>query len=242
MKNQGGGEQTQPNSLNVEDVANILYPEGSDEKADQNGEKTTSNAEVDKEKQAEQEEGEGDASKEKEGEGDASKDKSDEDKSKQGDSKPNVNYSLADLPREKDTLLSDEARERIVSYSKEQGLTKEQAKALLGQGNDLIADYNQSLHSQLKENSSKWMKEMESDKVFGGENLIANAEKARRVLDRFGDNQLKQDLIDANLGNHPGLSRMLMRIGQAMADDELVKGDKPAKAKTYEELFYGSSN
>ena len=42
---------------------------------------------------------------------------------------------------------------------------------------------------------------------------------ARKAVEMFGGKGLRDELTDMGLGNHPGLFRMLARVGQAIAED-----------------------
>jgi hypothetical protein len=87
-----------------------------------------------------------------------------------------------------------------------------------------------------------WLDELKADKELGGENLAANVEPARRLLDKFGSNALKKTLDETGLGNHPELVRLLAGIAKAVGPDKLVlAGSEGGQTrKSVEELFYGS--
>jgi hypothetical protein len=162
--------------------------------------------------------------------------------SKEESKEKQTEFDKTDLQLPPESTLTEESLEGIVSFAKEQGLSREQAQALVDRENNVFADHLDGLKEQQLVQAEGWMEEMQKDEVFGGDNLKVNAELARRALQKFGDERLLKDLETANLGNHPGLSRMLMRIGKAMSEDELIKGEVPVKKKSYEELFYGNNN
>jgi hypothetical protein len=56
-----------------------------------------------------------------------------------------------------------------------------------------------------------WRAEVASDPV-----IARDLDAARAVVRRFGDDQLRADLERFRLGNHPGLLRLLGRVGRAM--------------------------
>jgi hypothetical protein len=136
--------------------------------------------------------------------------------------------------------LSKEAVEKIQSFAKEKGLSNEQAQAILER--DIEAQQQQAEFVQQK--TTEWFETSKSDKEIGGENFAKNAELAKRVVDRFASQELKQDLEATGFGNHPELLRLLVRIGQKMAPDSLVlPGSSVTKReKSMEETFYGSTN
>jgi hypothetical protein len=92
-----------------------------------------------------------------------------------------------------------------------------------GAGAQLLVD----LHSQAIERvaaeetaawaavTSGWREAVKADPEIGGANFDASVTLARGVLDRFAP-ELKAELRDLGLGNHPGLTKLLARIGRAL--------------------------
>ena len=67
-------------------------------------------------------------------------------------------------------------------------------------------------------------------------------ELSKRVIDKFGSQELKQQLDATGFGNHPELVRIFSKIGKAMGDDKLVivnRQDQPKK--TLAEKMYGDN-
>jgi hypothetical protein len=60
-----------------------------------------------------------------------------------------------------------------------------------------------------------WREAVKADPEIGGVNFDASVTLARGVLDRFAP-ELKAELRDLGLGNHPGLTKLLARIGRAL--------------------------
>lgn len=197
-----------------------------------------------KESDEEKEKGDGESDESEDSQEDKEQDKdvdSDDKDESSKDKEDSKSFEKSDLSLPKETVLTEENLDGIVEFAKQQGLSKEQAQALIDRDSKVFGNYQQAMVDRLDEQSEAWMEELQKDKVFGGENLKANAEHARRALNKFGDDGLIQDLTKAKLGNHPGLSRMLMRIGQAMSEDSLIKGEPATKKKSIEEIFYGSN-
>ena len=65
---------------------------------------------------------------------------------------------------------------------------------------------------------------MKNDKELGGDNFQHTAEMAKRVMDKFGSDRLKQDLNSTGLGNNPELVRLLVNMGKSMSEDKFVHG------------------
>lgn len=137
-----------------------------------------------------------------------------------------------DLKVSEDSVLEPGLVEKIAAHAKQQGLSQEEAQALVTEREQAIATY-------VEERSQQWLKEVENDKEIGGTALKQNVELAARVVDRFGDPELKAELNKTGFGNHPKLVRLLTRIGKAMQEDQLVQpGAVPAAGRSRESLYY----
>lgn len=159
-----------------------------------------------------------------------------------------------DIPTEyklnlpKDSLLDQAALDDVISFAKEKGLTNEEAQDILEGENARLAAYVDKQKAQQEEAWKKqtedWITEWKNDKEIGGADFKKNSELAKRVIDRFGDAAFKEELNRTGFGNHPGLGRLLVKLGKAMSEDQLVlPGAAPASAgkKSTAEVFYPTS-
>jgi len=143
------------------------------------------------------------------------------------------------------STLTAEHVERTAAFAKEQGLSQEQAQAVLERESKELS----SFVGKQKENRdavvSQWAEQVKNDKEIGGENFDKSIAGAREVLNKFGSPELKKGLEETGFGNHPMLVKLLVKIRGAMADDQLVlPGAQPAvKAKkSMTEILYGSND
>lgn len=214
------------------DMAETFYSkdeEGKTESSEQEGESTEDQTEDKKE---------GD-SKEDDPEKESDKDKS-ESESESEDEKEDEDYDLK-LPEE--SHLSDADKERIAEYAKKQGLSKEAAQQLIDDENSARAEFVDSFQEKHKEIVSGWVEQIKEDKELGGEKFKESVEFARRAVDRFGNEELKDALERSGYGNHPELARFCARIGRAMGNDQTVfAGDKGSSERSMEDIFYGNKN
>lgn len=140
--------------------------------------------------------------------------------------------------------LSTARLEKIEAYCKAQGFSQEQAQALVENEHAAVATFAEEQNRSVETLKEGWKNELVSDKELGGEALAKNAEHAKRVIDVFADDTLKDELDRTGLGNHPGFFRMCVKIGKLIGEDGMVRGGAPAMAskKTAEELLYGGTN
>ncbi len=147
-----------------------------------------------------------------------------------------------DIKLEGGIELDQALLERASPVMKELGLTNAQASKLAG----VIAEQRKIEHDALSERQQKitsdWQQEIRTDKDFGGENLTASLNNANRVIATFGDDALKRDLVEIGIGNHPGLFRLLARVGNALSDDKPASSETAAAPPVSpEQAMYGAT-
>jgi hypothetical protein len=138
------------------------------------------------------------------------------------------------------SLLAGDALEQISTLARELDLTNEQALRLVEREGGALQAYQESALADLKQATMEWLEEIKSDPELGGEHLAETKALSQTVLDRFGDDTLKQELVDTGYCNHPGLVRLLVKIGRAMkAEDTIVAtGQGKPAAKSAEGKLY----
>ena len=153
--------------------------------------------------------------------------------------KEEVKYDLK-LPE--GTLLTQAEVDKIVSFSKEQGLSQESAQKLVEREHEILANYKDNQEQQYEQMRDILFKQVESDKELGGENLKTTAELAKRALNKFAPDSLKKFFAESPYGNHPEIIRMFSNIGKSMQDDKLVlSGTQSPPAISPVDILYDNS-
>jgi hypothetical protein len=175
------------------------------------------------------------------GESSASLGKAGKESQKAPEAKPVVPEKY-DLKLPEKSHLDAAAVEAFSGYARKNGLSNEQAQAILDREHEAVTSFSVRQLEQANAEVKSWADKVRSDSELGGESFSKNIDLAKRVIDRFGSPELRKALSDTGLGNHPELVRMVVRIAKTMSDDTLIlKGVKPTKtAKSAEELFYGA--
>lgn len=80
-----------------------------------------------------------------------------------------------------------------------------------------------------------WISESKADKEFGGDAFNTNISVARKAIDTFGSEKLKEAMESSGLGNHPEFIRFAFKVGKAISEGTFVKsgasgGSHPADA------------
>lgn len=140
------------------------------------------------------------------------------------------------------SLLKSAEVEKIAQIAKERGFSNEQAQLLLNEKDAAVREFADSQQKDIKQKIEvEWVKEIQNDKEMGGANYGKTVETAKRVIQRFDpDGSFSKVLDSTGLGNHPGLVKVLARIGAQMSDDQFIKApavDK--KNKSLVERIYG---
>jgi len=149
--------------------------------------------------------------------------------------KPEGAPEAYDLKVPEGMTLDSEMLDKYTPVFKELGLTNEAAQRL--------ADIQiQAQQEALVAQHTNWVQSVKSDPEIGGKNMDAAVKNAQSALARFGTPALKQALEQTGLGSHPELVRIFSKVGEAMAEPQIVQGlaGAPARDKTLAEKMYGS--
>jgi len=80
-----------------------------------------------------------------------------------------------------------------------------------------------------------WAEQARGDKEYGGKDFETNLRRAKSVIDRFGNQTLKQRLNESGMGNDPELLRFVVKIAK-----ELERTQRSGKTdpKDWGKVFY----
>jgi hypothetical protein len=147
-----------------------------------------------------------------------------------------------ELKLPKNSHLTKEHVDNLMAHAKERGMSNEDAQKLLDRESQAVSGYVADQTKRQGQLRDTWYEQVKNDKELGGDNFKRTSENARRVVDRFASEHLKQELNKTGLGNHPELLRMMSKIGEAMADDKFVlTTERPAPKKSTADVLYPSS-
>ena len=104
------------------------------------------------------------------------------------------------------------------TVAKDLKLPKEGAQRIL----DIATAREQARAEAFQTTVRGWAETTKADKELGKDENIAIAKK---TVETFGTPELKEVLNSSGLGNHPEMIRLMARIGNAMTEDSVVKGD-----------------
>ncbi len=128
-------------------------------------------------------------------------------------------------------LLSEKEITRLESEAKEKGLSQDEFAALMENDNARISEFVENRKEAFLSQVKTWGEQAMNDPEFGGDNFVASSENAKRAIDKFGGESLKQILNETGYGNHPEIFKAFAKIGKAMSDDSFVKAKAHAPAQ-----------
>lgn len=148
-----------------------------------------------------------------------------------------------DLKPPEGSLVSAEEAKALTEKAKKAGMNKTQAEMLLQDRQDLRQAAKTNEETMMKEARSKWADESKNDPDFGREKFAENAEKAKRIIDRYADNDMKEFLDKSGFGNNPHLFRFMSRLAAHLGEDQLIRGTTGASDRVIppEEKLYGKT-
>jgi hypothetical protein len=170
--------------------------------------------------------------------------------------KPKVPEKYENLKLPDKVTVDSSLIERTAAIARELGLPQDRAQKTL----DFIAseaarerdaalaaysppsEQNPEGGAKWKEQDVAWKAAALTDKDLGNgkpEQLQQSVDLAKKVLAKFGDEE-SINFIDSALGSSPAVLRVLVRVGRAMGEKDLVtqQGDKPGTPKSNAEVFY----
>lgn len=172
-----------------------------------------------------------------------------DEKSKEGEKKEEAEQGAPEQYEEfqapEGMSYDDQVIGAFKDVAKELNLSQKQAQHLLDKCAPVIA---QRQVEQIKAVSDQWVERTKADKEIGGTNWTRAASDIARVRDRFGvnaDGKMDPDIAEfmsTPIGNHPGLLKLLARVGRAVGEADFPKGDADRDGKITPADFYKSAS
>ncbi len=123
--------------------------------------------------------------------------------------------------------LDDATIAEIKAQAKELGLDAEKAQKFAENRIKQEKAFVEKQQEAFQQSVTKWAEDAKADKEIGGDAFDANLATAKKALDTFASDGLKEMLNSTGFGNHPEVIRMFNRIGKAISEDRLVTGKAP---------------
>jgi hypothetical protein len=132
-------------------------------------------------------------------------------------------WSALTLPE--DAVLEASAIERTTAFAKAAGLSPEVAQKALEHANREVAAYQEKQtaewHTLTRET---WVHDVKADPEIGGEKFTGAVTDAKRFLEKFGDEEVRQFLDDTGFGNHKFVIRLFSRAEKGLTNHRRLTG------------------
>jgi hypothetical protein len=130
--------------------------------------------------------------------------------------------------------LDSAAADEFTAIAKELKLDQTAAQKVADVGAKM-AQRQAEAHAKMVET---WVEQVKTDTEIGGDKLDANLAVARKAMDAFGSQGLKDLLNTSGLGNHPEVIKAFYKAGKAISEDRFVSGSpKGAETDIAKKLF-----
>lgn len=125
------------------------------------------------------------------------------------------------------------------TLAKETGLKSESAQKLVDLYVKNVQAQQEQGNAAVSEQVKKWEEANKADKEIGGADYAANLAMANRLINKFGDADVKAFLQLPAVGNHPGVQRMLVKIAKAFGEDfvSVAPTGRPSKPTSDDEFL-----
>lgn len=134
--------------------------------------------------------------------------------------------------------LDQAAADEFSVIAKDLKLTQEQAQKIADIGASQ-AQRQREAHAAMVES---WVENVKTDKEIGGDKLQENLAVARKALDTFGTQELRDVLNTTGLGNHPEIIKAFYKAGKAISEDKFVTGSPKGPETDIAKKLFPSMN
>ena len=139
--------------------------------------------------------------------------------------------------------LDDAQLKGVSEFARENGLTQEQAQALLERESGQVGQFGAEQEQLVAETKDRWYQEVISDPQIGGDNLSETKRLCGLAFQKVpGGEQLKASIEGTAYANNPELVRFLRNVAHKFLDsDKFVAGSagriRPNKKAAADVLF-----
>jgi hypothetical protein len=172
----------------------------------------------------------------------ADKSKADAKAGGEGDAKPDDKPYALEVPKELEQHVDKAVLEKFTAFAKAEGLTAEHASKALKFHLEHTAAATKSQYEAVDKQAKAWLDEVKADKELGGAKFDETKADVGRALTKFADKSLREELDAMGISNHPGLVRMMAKVGAMLREDSGgIPGAGAGRARTTEWLDYGNA-
>lgn len=147
-----------------------------------------------------------------------------------------VEYSLTTADG---NAFEGEGAEGFKALFKDANLNQKQAQAMFSAYEKEMKEMHENQKSQFEKLKASWVEEVKADRELGGQNFDTTKLNIGRVMEKYGNAELKDYLNKTGIGLHPSFVRFINKVGAAIGNDTNFvngKGGAPAQRSDEEKL------
>lgn len=118
--------------------------------------------------------------------------------------------------------------EEFLSLINEHKIPKAAADAVLAIYPKLLERVAGEYAGQWEATQADWQAQLRAEPVFGGPKLDASLSATAKIMDKYGDKELREALAVTGAGNHPAVFRFLAKIANDLNEAPPVSGSPAA--------------
>ena len=129
--------------------------------------------------------------------------------------------------------ITDALKGKFTEIAKGAKLSQDQANALIDMHSSILLDYMHQTEAKV----NGWVDECQKAGYLSEENLGY----AKSAINYFGGSDAMNALVETGAINHPAVFKMVMTIGQLIAEDAPPKGEPPKGPKNSADILFPNS-
>lgn len=138
--------------------------------------------------------------------------------------------------------LDDSVVAGFSEAAKRLNLSQDDAQSLINELSPKIAEsQKQAQEIAMSKAREEWANTSKVDKEFGGDNFNKNISVAKKAIDAFATDEMKQLLEQSGLGSHPEVIRTFFRMGQKISEDGHVPASGTKAPRDVGTILYDKS-
>lgn len=133
-------------------------------------------------------------------------------------------------------------RDKFLEVANKHGLSKEVAADLVKLQSEAAEAFSARGNELWQQTQEQWQTDARNDPEIGGTKLDENLATCARLLDKFGNDKLREAFDLTGIGNHPEMIRFLAKVGANFREGSLITGDPGASGQSVAARLYPSMN
>lgn len=114
--------------------------------------------------------------------------------------------------------------EEITAEAKAEGISNAEAQKRLAREEAAVQGAIDRQQEGMKAEQLNWAEKIKADPMFQGDEGARKAELAMRLVDKYGDDELKVAMKTSGLGNYPPFVKFMVNFAEYGAEDRTVTG------------------